>query len=97
MTIDLRVAIKGFAQRLKDNKGKQVNNSDLRAGSPMYYYCKHCGIHTETLPETHWSTPTTVCGGCKVLVEQGIIEVAKKYATTTSKRAAEKIIDEVLK
>jgi len=37
-------AVKEFLERKKENsKKKRINNADLSAGDPMYYYCRHCG------------------------------------------------------
>lgn len=71
---DSKLALEQFEKRKKENEGKQVDNSSLRAGSPMYYYCKFCGDHTETLPETHFSRPKTVCDPCKILRDHGLIK-----------------------
>lgn len=47
------IALKTFSERYNlAKKLGQINNSSLPAGSPMYYYCKYCGTHTETLPVT---------------------------------------------
>jgi hypothetical protein len=71
---DKTLAIEQFQKRKKANKGKQVDNSSLMAGSPMYFYCKYCGEHTETLPEGYWSKPKTKCDACKLLREHGLID-----------------------
>jgi hypothetical protein len=51
----------------------RVRNEDLYAGSPMHYYCRHCGVPTETLPETHREAPKTVCDGCKFLCDHALM------------------------
>lgn len=49
-----------------------INNSNLYAGSPMYYYCKYCGALTDTLPENWWvSLPKKICDDCQTLIELG--------------------------
>ena len=73
MELDTKVAMQQFEARKAANKGKQVDNSSLRAGSPMYYYCRYCGVHTATLPESHWEPAPTVCGPCRVLRSHGLI------------------------
>lgn len=75
---DRKLAIENFVKRKKENTGKQTDNGSLYAGSPMYYYCKHCGVHTETLPELHFSIPKTVCDSCKPLVDHGLMDDANK-------------------
>ncbi len=73
-TFDSDLALKQFNKRKKENsKKEQINNSSLRAGSPMYYYCRFCGGHTETLPENHFGAGKTVCDPCKVLRDHGLI------------------------
>lgn len=73
MEFDKEIALEQFAKRKLANKGKQIDNSSLRAGSSMYYYCKFCGEQTDVLPESHWGTPKTVCDPCKVLNDHGLI------------------------
>lgn len=58
-------------------KTKQINNSSLHAGSPMYFYCRHCGVLTDTLPENYISPPSKLCGGCKRLVEAALMPPPK--------------------
>jgi hypothetical protein len=74
--LNIEVALDQFAERYRENQGKQVDNSSMPAGSPMVYYCRHCGVHTETLPESHWGRPKTVCNPCKVLDDHGLIPKA---------------------
>ncbi len=73
MNVDLDVAMKQFKKRKAQWKGKQVDNASLYAGSPMYYYCKHCGCQTCVLPECHWDAPKTVCDACDVLAAHGLV------------------------
>ena len=63
-----------FEQRKKDNAGKQIDNSRLHAGSPMYFYCRHCGVQTEVCPEGYMWRPKRVCDDCEKLVAQGLID-----------------------
>ena len=67
------LAMANYLKRKEEHKGKQVDNSRLPAGSPMYYHCKFCGCPTQTLPELHSGIPKTVCDPCKVLHEHGCI------------------------
>lgn len=80
IAFDKDVAIEQFAKRYARCQGSQINNSALPAGSPMYYYCKHCGTHTETLSEGHWSRPKTVCEACEALAVHGLIPDALEAA-----------------
>jgi hypothetical protein len=73
LKFDSEVALKQFAKRKAVNKGKQINNASLPAGSSMYYYCKFCGEHTETLPESHFGAAKTICDPCKALNDHGLI------------------------
>lgn len=70
---DFEVAMKTFHARKAANEGKQIDNGSLYAGSAMHYYCKFCGAHTQTVPESHWGSIKTVCDPCKILHEHGLI------------------------
>jgi hypothetical protein len=87
--LDVEVALKTFVERyIRASKTEPINNGNLPAGSPMYYYCKHCGTHTETLSEGHWSRPTTICDPCKVLDDHGLIPEGVKRAKAQMKAEA---------
>lgn len=58
-----RAALERLAERIK-TKPEPIDNSRLRAGSPMYYYCRLCGHLAATLPESHWDSPPRYCGEC---------------------------------
>jgi hypothetical protein len=45
----------------------KVSNADLHAGSPMYFYCRVCGLETDVLPENYTEKPRTLCTPCKEL------------------------------
>lgn len=70
---DIDLATSNFERRKAVHQGKQINNAELPAGSPMHYYCRFCGAPTETLPECHLGKPCTCCDPCKVLHEHGAI------------------------
>lgn len=70
---DVELAKKNYFERKERNVGKQIDNSSLFAGSPMYYYCKQCGEHLCTLPESHIHCPPNVCDPCKILLDHGAI------------------------
>lgn len=58
-------------ERREANIGKQVDNASLNAGSPMYYYCKCCGVQTAVLPEDWYrELPPKYCDECKALPEE---------------------------
>lgn len=77
MIFDEKLALKNYLERKDENMGKQRDNGSLPAGSPMFYYCRYCGVHTETLPELHTRTPNTRCTACRVLEEHGSVPLSK--------------------
>jgi hypothetical protein len=72
-TFNVEVALEQFAKRKALNRGKEIDNSSLPAGSSMYYYCKFCGEHTVTLPEAHFGAPKVICDPCGKLNDHGLI------------------------
>ena len=77
MQLDVEVALQQFVKRHRAEKGKpRVDNARLPAGSPMYYYCKHCGVFTEVLDELHSKGAKTCCDPCRVLVDHGLVDEA---------------------
>lgn len=72
-TDEMKVAMVMYVNRRLEAHGKQIDNSRLYAGSPMFYYCEFCGQHTETLSESHWKIPVTVCVPCKELNKIGLL------------------------
>jgi hypothetical protein len=70
---DADLAMEQYRKRKEANQGKQIKNSSLPAGSPMYYYCKFCSIKTETLPEAHICAPKVICDPCNYLHIHGLI------------------------
>lgn len=64
-------ALKKLEERKEKNKDiKRVNNRDLYAGEPMYYYCGECGEEM-TLPESHSCPAPQFCDECKALKNEG--------------------------
>jgi len=63
-----------LARREKSSKGKQIDNSSLCAGSPMYFYCKSCGGLADVLPESYISPPKKLCDECQALKDMGWLE-----------------------
>lgn len=59
---------------------EKIDNAGLHAGSPMYFYCKHCGIPTEVLPEDYFFQPQRECSQCVGLQKEGWLDAAKRLA-----------------
>lgn len=52
-----------------NSKKERVNNASLRAGSPMYYYCKVCG-EEQILSKDHLASEIKQqCDKCKKLLD----------------------------
>ncbi len=72
-------AIRQYVERVERAKQyKKVENRDLHAGSPMYYYCQACGIPTEVLPENYLFSPYELCSQCKGLKDMNLLKKAKR-------------------
>lgn len=78
-TLPMKEAIRQFCKRLAE-KPVPVDNSSLPAGSPMNFYCDHCGILLETLPEDYLFRPLQHCSQCKGLEEIGWLGEAKRVS-----------------
>jgi hypothetical protein len=73
--------------RREFNEGKQIDNSTLYAGSPMYYYCQTCGAHVSTKPEGWWQDPPPKhCAPCKDLLADGVISHDDLFSDWERKR-----------
>ncbi len=73
MSADTEQALNTLEERKTRNSTiERVRNSDLQAGSPMYYYCRSCGQEM-TRPETHFGAAPTHCSFCTNLISSGII------------------------
>lgn len=73
------LAIRQYIKRKAANADlKHVDNSRLRAGSWMVYYCRFCRAHTVSLPENHWGGAKTMCDPCKALHDHGLIDATGK-------------------
>jgi len=78
---DFEVARQSFIRRYLEFAGKQIDNSSLPAGSPMYYYCHGCGIQVAVLPETWFlNAPPNYCESCKIFADHGLINELIKEA-----------------
>ncbi len=75
MSFDLEIAEKEFLRRYQEYNGKQIDNSSLVAGSPMYCYCDGCCIQVAVLPESWFlAGPPDHCKACEKLAELGVID-----------------------
>lgn len=52
----------------------RINNGDLPAGSPMYFYCKSCGALADTKPEDYLMPPRPLCSECQGLKDLGWLD-----------------------
>jgi hypothetical protein len=66
-------ALKALAER-RANPPKQVDNSSLYAGSPMYFYCRCCGHLSDVLPESYTTRPKSLCSDCNDLNDKGWLD-----------------------
>lgn len=74
MSDEKEKAVKAFFERKEENsKKKRINNGDLYAGSPMHYYCRHCGAE-DIKPEGFIPQTDPIknpCDACKELIAKG--------------------------
>lgn len=67
-------AVNAFHERKAANSQKErVDNGSLWAGSPMYYYCRHCG-EEDKKPEIFNLRTNPIknpCDPCRELIEKG--------------------------
>lgn len=76
--------------RRESNVGKQVNNVNLPAGAPLYYYCAACGTHVATKPETWYKDPPPkYCTDCQDLLDDGVIDDTDLFVDWELKRKQE--------
>ena len=59
---------------------EKIENQGLHAGSPMFFYCRHCGIPTEVLPEDFVFQPMLECSQCQGLKAEGWLDAAISMA-----------------
>ena len=77
-------ALKALAER-RQNKPKQIDNGRLRAGSPMYFYCRSCGHQSDCLDELYQpgpNTPKKLCAECQFMQDKGWLPKASQLART---------------
>jgi transcription initiation factor IIE alpha subunit len=57
------------ARREASKNTRRINNADLPAGYPMYFYCESCGF-TMTYPE-NYTTRESKCDQCRAMLRHG--------------------------
>lgn len=68
------VALAALGER-RAHPPEKIVNSQLPAGSPMFYYCRACGHLADTLPENWWiRPPAKLCKECQALADCGWLE-----------------------
>ena len=61
-------------RRMESVQAKRIDNSELPAGSSMYFYCISCGGISDVLPENYISIPRKICAECQALKDLGWLE-----------------------
>jgi hypothetical protein len=56
------------------NPFPKVGNSNLYAGSPMYFYCTSCGHLADIMPESYRGQPRKLCTQCQELKDLGALD-----------------------
>ena len=85
MTPERTAMLEALKARRKANLNLvHVDNSLLRAGEPMYYYCRLCGAEMK-LPEEHASPAPKRCEPCKRLLDQGWNDATLAFTDTVDK------------
>ncbi len=63
------------ARKVLAKERGQLRNENLIAGADMFYYCKHCGLLSDRVPEC-WDPrsmqPSRECLECKSALEAGV-------------------------
>lgn len=62
-----------YARKKENSKKEKICNNELPAGSPMYYYCYHCGGESDVRSESDFSPVNHICTPCNPLVEEKLI------------------------
>ena len=78
MEMAKETGIAQFIRRRKfaEEKVKKIDNSTLPAGSPVFTYCRHCGVPLEKLPEDYLFRPYSECSQCSGLANEGWLDEA---------------------
>jgi len=83
-----------IARKERALQEKPIDNSQLPAGSAMYYYCDHCHSISDVVPEGWLFLPRYICSQCEGLDKASILEEAKKrYSHARTHREAKIPID----
>lgn len=70
-------ACEQFRQRRQHaQQVEKFRNDELPAGSPIYFYCRYCGLPTEVLREDFVFPPFGECSQCRGLKDAGWLEDA---------------------
>ena len=72
-------------RRIASAESKPIQNANLVVGSPMFFYCKDCGILIERLPEDYLFSPYQRCSQCQGLNDENWLEDAKSFAKARHK------------
>lgn len=84
LSLVINKQIADFRKR-KANPPKQVNNAALYAGSPMFYYCQHCGHQSDVIAEGDFSGGhRRVCYPCRDLLRLGLMPGQERPANWTN-------------
>ena len=67
------------ARKLEAASRGQIDNSRLQAGSPMYFYCKVCGLQADVKPENYTTTPKQHCEACQEMINRGYSPTLEKF------------------
>lgn len=71
-------AIELFQARvIRARREGRINNTDLPAGSPMYFYCNYCGILCDKVEEEYIFSVYHECSQCRGMMKEGWLEEAK--------------------
>ena len=58
------------ARRERNKNQKRINNADLPAGAPMYFYCDSCG-ESMMFPENYTPPRERHCEQCRAMQRHG--------------------------
>lgn len=80
MDVYKQKAYEQFSKRYNEFfDAEKIDNSKLMAGEPMFFYCRHCGILSDTLPEDYLFPANLVCSQCQGLDKEGLLVAAKIF------------------
>jgi len=84
-----RRLLREMKKRIKENEDKQVDNSSLRAGACMQYYCRMCGVLTTVLAESDFfSQIETHCGPCKQMIDCGYSVTSERFLELADQKSS---------